>query len=51
MSKYLYSTLVALISLLVLHGGAHAANPPTVKIRVAQYAKSLEIVMPKGGQW
>ncbi len=51
MSKFLYTALLALISLLTCHNSAGAATPPTVRIRVAQYAKTLEIVMPKGGQW
>jgi len=51
MNRLVYSAALALISLLLSFCGADAANPPAVRIRVAQYANSLDIVMPKGGQW
>jgi SpoIID/LytB domain protein len=51
MNKFICSTALLLIALLTLQAPTCAAAPPTVRIRVAQYEKAIEIVMPKGGQW
>ncbi len=51
MNRYFSAAALALISLLASFSGATAATPPTVRIRVAQYANKLEIVMSKGGHW
>lgn len=50
MNKYLLNVVFVLLSLL-LPAQTAGSEIPTVKIRVAQYEKQLEIVMPKGGQW
>lgn len=42
--------LSAIFNLFSLSIGC-AAEAPTVKIRVAQYEKSLELAMPEGGSW
>jgi len=50
MNKLLKSLLTVLIINLAA-GMALAAKAPEVKIRVAQYASRIEIVMPAGGTW
>ncbi len=50
MNKLLQSLLAVLLINLAA-GMAMAAKAPEVKIRVAQYASRIEVVMPAGGTW
>lgn len=51
MNKILTTLFLAMVLALVAPSPAAFAVTPPVKIRVAQYAQTIEFVMPKGGTW
>ena len=51
MNRYNSFVLIALCFLLQVIPSTLCGKPPAVKIRVAQYQKTIEFVMPRGGSW
>ncbi len=51
MNKHFIFAIFAAFTLIVSTTPTDAAEAPSVRIRVAQYEKALDIIMPKGGQW
>lgn len=51
MNKYFIFATFAAFALTISSESVSAAEVPAVRIRVAQYEKVLDIVMPEGGQW
>ncbi|MBU1106344.1 MAG: SpoIID/LytB domain-containing protein [Candidatus Riflebacteria bacterium] len=51
MNKYIVAAAFSVMALFLATALPAAATPPSVKIRIAQYDKTIEFVMPKGGEW